>query len=57
MGLTRGQTGSPKGCKEPQVGLYLIGVSAVLMLGAVGSIGEGFVATLVFTHVRFLTRV
>lgn len=57
MGLIREQIGSPKGCKEPRVGLYLIGVSAVLVLGAVGSVGEGLVATLVFTHVRLFTRV
>ena len=56
-GLIRRHTGSPKGCKEPQMGLYLIGVSAVLMLGPVRSIGEGLVATLVFTHVGFFTRV
>jgi len=49
--------GSPKGCKEPQMGLYLIGVSAVLMFGPVRSIGEGLVATLMLTHIRFFTRV
>lgn len=56
-GLIRRHTGSPKGCKEPQTGLYLIGVGTVLMLGPVRSIGEGLVATLVFTHVGFFTRV
>lgn len=39
------------------MGLYLIRVSAVLMLGPVRSIGEGLVATLVFTHIGFFTRV
>lgn len=56
-GLMGRHTGSPKGCKEPQMGLYLIGVSAVLMLGPVRSIGEGLVATLMFTHIGFFTRV
>lgn len=39
------------------MGLYLIGVRAVLMLCPVRSIGEGLVATLMFTHIRFFTRV
>lgn len=34
--------------------LDLIGVSSVLMLGPVRSIGEGFVAAFVFAHIRFL---
>lgn len=56
-GLIGWHKGSPKGCKETQMALYLIGVGAVLMFGSVRSIGEGLVTTLVFTHIRFLTRV
>jgi len=33
---------------------YLIGVSAVLVLGTVRGIGEGFVAAFVFTHIGLL---
>lgn len=36
---------------------YLIGMSSVLVLSTVGSIGEGFVAAFMFTHIRFLSGV
>lgn len=36
---------------------YLIGVGAVLVLGAVGGVGEGLVAALVLTHVWLLPGV
>lgn len=39
------------------MGPYLVGVGAVLVLGAVRGVGEGFVAALVLAHVGFLTRV
>jgi hypothetical protein len=37
--------------------VYLVGVGAVLVLGAVRGIGEGFVAALVLTHIWLLTGV
>lgn len=49
--------GLPCACPAHALRGYLIGVGAILVLGAVRGIGEGFVAALVLAHVWLLPGV